>query len=54
MLYWLRQQLRHNMFEMISFLGFNMEFIMSLQVWIASKCDQLIKSAASQLHLQPC
>jgi hypothetical protein len=30
MLCWLRQQLGQNVFEMISLLGFNMEFIMSL------------------------
>jgi hypothetical protein len=33
MLCWLRQQLGHNVFEMISLLGFNVEFIMSLQVY---------------------
>ena len=52
MLCWLRQQLGENVFEMISLLGFNAEFIMSLQVYgLLQYIINSLKSSSS-LHLK--
>jgi hypothetical protein len=51
---WLRQQPGQNVLEMISLLGVNMEFIMSLQVygWLQNIINSL-KSAISNAAAAP-